>query len=190
MFKNKTVFNFSCSMHATSKVCLINSVDFESLRAQLEDRKANSLKARKSRAKRLQQPVRSLPRNLADILDSTNTGQVCAFCMKDLSFDPEGIISNQEYSFNYCSELCLRSTQVDVNFNFHENRNLIMFSALARYYHLHLDHYRLTLKRQGHEASEAFGKSRDKKKKGDNFRMEIKESSSYIVSFNCNGACN
>ena len=78
--------------------------------------------------------------------------------MSDLSLSPESIVCNQEYSFNFCSELCLRSIQVDANFNFHENRNLIMFSALARYYHLHLDHYRLTLKRQGHAASEAYGR--------------------------------
>ena len=190
MFRNKTELLFSCSMHSTSKVCLINSVDFESLRAQLEDKKANCLRARKSRAKRLLQPLRTLPRNVAEILDSVNTGQACAFCMGDLSLCPENILNNQEYSFNFCSELCLRSIQVEATFNFHENRNLILFSALARYYHLHLDHYRLTLKRQGHATSEAFSKTKGIKKKGGNFRMELKESSSYIVSFNCNGACN
>ena len=71
------------------------------------------------------QPLRALPRNVADILDSTNTGQVCAFCMSDLSLSPESIVCNQEYSFNFCSELCLRSIQVDATFKFHENRNLI-----------------------------------------------------------------
>ena len=189
LFKNKTELRFSCELHSTNKVCLINSVDFESLRAQLKDKKVNSLRARKSRAKRMQQPLRSLPNNIADILDSVNTGQACAVCMKDLSYNPEEIVSGTEFSFNFCSEGCLRSTQVDACFNFHENRNLIMFTALSNYYHLHLDHYRLTLKRQGHAASEAFGRAKKSGKK-DNFRMEIKESSSYIVSFNCNGACN
>ena len=88
MFKNKTEFRFSCRLHCTNKVCLINSVDFVSLRAQLGDKKVNSLRARKSRAKRLQQPLRNLPCNIADILDSVNTGQACAFCMKDLSYNP------------------------------------------------------------------------------------------------------
>ena len=189
MFRNKTELRFNCSLHTTNKVCLINSVDFESLRAQLEDKKANSLAARKSRAKRLLQPLRTLPRNIADMLDTLNTGQTCAYCMGDLSIAPEDIVCNQEYSFNFCSELCLRSIHIEAEFNFHENRNLVMFSALARFYHLHLDHYRLTLKRQGHAASEAFCKIKNDKKKG-NFRMEVKESSSYIVSFNCNGACN
>ena len=45
----------------SKKLCLINLVDFGSLRAQLEDKKVKSPKARKSRARRLQQLLRSLP---------------------------------------------------------------------------------------------------------------------------------
>ena len=95
-----------------------------------------------------------------------------------------------EYSLNFCSEGCERSTQVKSEFNYHENRNMILFLALARYYHLHLDHYKLSLRRQGHAASEAFMKTKGLKRKEGNFRVEIKVFSAYIVSFNCNGAKN
>ena len=67
---------------------------------------------------------------------------------------------NVEYSLNFCSEGCKRSTQVKSEFNYHENRNMILFLALARYYHLHLDHYKLSLRCLGHAASEAFMKTK------------------------------
>ena len=114
MFLNKTEFSFSCRMHATSNVCLINSDDFVSLQAQLTNKKVNSLKARKSRARRLKQPIRELPKNLAGILDAVNMGHVCGHCMMDLSLDPAGIVCNVEYSLNFCEKGRLKLTRSSI----------------------------------------------------------------------------
>ena len=189
LFVNKTNFPFSCKTHMSNKVCLINSVDFGNFKAQLEDKKVNSLKARKSRARRTQQLIRRLPENMADVLDEINTGTKCAVCMMDLSCCPEEIILNEGISLNFCSEVCESEAKINLKFNFHENRNMIIFTAVARHFHLHLDYFKLSRRRHGHQVSEDFLKMKDKK--GDNtFRIELKESSSYIVSFNCNGAKN
>jgi len=189
LYLNKTSFPFSCKIHATCKVCLINSVDYESLKAQLGNKKVNSLKARKSRARRLQQTVKRMPENMADVMDEINTGSKCATCMTELSFDPEGIILNEGISLNFCSINCENRARINLKYNFHENRNMIIFTAIASYYHLHMDYYKLSLHRQGHQASDEFQKAKNSNKTN-NFRVEIKESSAYIVSFNCNGAKN
>ena len=66
---------------------------------------------------------------------------------------------------------------------------MIIFTAIARHYHLHLDYFRLSLRRHGHQVSEDFLKVKGMKRNKE-FRVELKESSAYIVSFNCNGAGN
>merc|ERR1711911_173060 len=152
LYLNKTSFPFSCKIHATCKVCLINSVDYESLKAQLGNKKVNSLKVRKSRARRLQQTVKRMPENMADVMDEINTGSKCATCMTELSFDPEGIILNEGISLNFCSKICENRARINLEYNFHENRNMIIFTAIASYYHLHMDYYKLSLHRQGHQA--------------------------------------
>ena len=87
LYLNKTSFPFSCEIHSTCKICLINSVNFVSLKDQLGNKKVKILKAMKSRARRMQQVVRELPENMADVIDELNTSSKSATCMTDLSFN-------------------------------------------------------------------------------------------------------
>ena len=68
LFLNKSKFPLRCKIHSSNRVCLINSIDFISLLTQLNDIKVNSLKARKNRVKRLQQPVGLLPANMVETI--------------------------------------------------------------------------------------------------------------------------
>jgi exonuclease III len=81
---------------------------------------------------------------------------------------------------------------MDVELGFHEKRNILMFTGVTAYYQLHLDYYKLTVKTHGHEVSDHFKWicEKDKKLGGNNFRVEVKESTACITSFNCNGAKN
>ena len=66
---------------------------------------------------------------------------------------------------------------------------MIIFAAIAKFYHLHMDYFKLSRRRHDHQVSEDFLKVKNSKKNND-YKIEVKESSSYIVSFNCNGAKN
>ena len=68
---------------------------------------------------------------------------------------------NEGISLNFCSELCESEAKIILEYNFHENRNMIIFTAIGHFYHLHLDFYKLSLRRIEHQVSEEFLKLRE-----------------------------